>query len=399
MREEPKMILDFPHEGLSATDDAAINSYDAVLADIVSLLEQSRAAAGRSVNAIMTAAYWGIGRRIVTDEQGGQARAGYGQALLTRLSIDLTSRFGRGFSSRNLRQFRQFYLAWPVPEIWQKSSAKSTVRTAPGLESDSALDTQSNNPLAVAGVFPLPWSAYVRLLSVRNESARRFYETEALRNGWTVKQLDRQINSMLYERIALSRNKQDMLIHAADCAASDQVSPRETIRDPFVLEFLDLKDEYSETDLEDALITHLADFLLELGDDFAFIGRQRRMRIGDSWYRVDLVLLHRTLHCLLLVDLKIGKFTHADAGQMHMYLNYAAENWVKPGENPPVGLILCASTDEDEAHYALDRLPNPILASEYRLALPNEADLAAELARTRQAINQRARLHANANQN
>ena len=376
--------------------DSVTNGYDAVLGDIVGLLEQARAAAGRSVNAIMTATYWGIGRRIVTDEQGGQVRAEYGQALLTRLSADLTGRFGRGFSARNLRQFRQFYLAWPDPQIWQKSSAKSLTNTS--LPPEGTFDAETDGALAVAGAFPLPWSAYVRLLSVTGEPARRFYETEALRNGWTVKQLDRQINSMLYERIALSRNKQDMLVHAADTVPADQVSPREVIRDPFVLEFLDLKDEYSETDLEDALIAHLADFLLELGDDFAFIGRQRRMRIGDSWYRVDLVLLHRTLHCLLLVDLKIGTFTHADAGQMHMYLNYAAENWVKPGENPPVGLILCASADEDGAHYALDRLPNPIVAAEYRLALPDEAALAAELARTRQAISQRARLHADASQ-
>ncbi|MCL2652609.1 MAG: PDDEXK nuclease domain-containing protein [Propionibacteriaceae bacterium] len=377
----------FAHDG-----DSVANGYDAVLGDIVGLLEQARAAAGRSVNAIMTATYWGIGRRIVTDEQGGQARAEYGQALLARLSADLTGRFGRGFSARNLRQFRQFYLAWPAPEIWQKSSAKSLTDT--GLPPEGTSHAETDGALAVAGAFPLPWSAYVRLLSVTDEPIRRFYETEALRNGWTVKQLDRQINSMLYERIALSRKKRDMLVHAADTVPTDQVSPREVIRDPFVLEFLDLKDEYSETDLEDALIAHLADFLLELGDDFAFIGRQRRMRIGDSWCRVDLVLLHRTLHCLLLVDLKIGPFTHADAGQMHMYLNYAAENWAKPGENPPVGLILCASADEDEAHYALDHLPNPVVAAEYRLVLPDEAALAAELARTRQAINQRARLEA-----
>lgn len=153
-----------------------------------------------------------------------------------------------------------------------------------------------------------------------------------------------------------------------------------------MLEFLGLKDEYSETDLEDALITHLAEFLLELGDDFASLARQRRLRLDDTWFRVDLVLYHRTLRCLLLVDLKIGRFSYQDAGQMHLYLNYARENWMKPGENPPVGLILCADKGADEARYALEGLPNPVLASEYRLALPNEEALALELARTRREL-------------
>jgi predicted nuclease of restriction endonuclease-like (RecB) superfamily len=386
-------MADRDGSGQPNADVITLTGYDEALRDIVGLLEQARAAAGRSVNAIMTATYWGVGRRIVTVEQGGRERARYGAELLDRLSADLTARFGRGFSARNLRQFRQFYLAWPSSEIRQKSSAESPAIQAPTPQPDVAVSAElvSGDVLPVAAAFRLPWSAYVRLLSLKTEPARRFYEMEALRNGWTVKQLDRQINSMLYERIALSRNKQDMLAQAADTVPDDQMTPREAIRDPFVLEFLGLKDEYSETDLEDALITHLAEFLLELGDDFAFIGRQRRMRIGDSWYRVDLVLLHRTLRCLLLVDLKIGRFSYTDAGQMHLYLNYAAENWVKPGENPPVGLILCADKDEDEARYALDGLPNPVLASEYRLALPDEKALEAELARTRQAIERRAR--------
>ncbi|MDR2254045.1 MAG: PDDEXK nuclease domain-containing protein [Bifidobacteriaceae bacterium] len=384
--------------GQPGVDVAAPDGYGEALRDIVGLLEQARSAAGRSVNAIMTATYWSVGRRIVTVEQDGQQRAEYGVELLNRLSADLTARFGRGFSARNLRQFRQFYLAWPRPQIWQKPSAKSPAIDArtPQPGAAAPADAASGDVLPVAAAFRLPWSAYVRLLSVKTEPARRFYETEALRNGWTVKQLDRQVNSMLYERIALSRNKQDMLVQAADTQPGDQVTPREAIRDPFVLEFLDLRDEYSETKLEEALVAHLAEFLLELGDDFAFIGRQRRMRIGDSWYRVDLVLLHRTLRSLLLVDLKIGKFTYADAGQMHLYLNYAKQNWVKPGENPPVGLILCADKDEDEARYALDGLPNPVLASEYRLVLPDEKALEAELARTRQAIELRARQRADA---
>ena len=220
--------------------------------------------------------------------------------------------------------------------------------------------------------FPLPWSAYVRLLSVKDEHAREFYETEALRGGWSVRQLDRQIGSQFYERTALSRNKAAMLASGRRPKTEDLVRPEEEIKDPLVLEFLDLKDEYSESDLEDALIRHLEAFLMELGDDFCFMGRQRRLRIGNRWYRVDLLFYHRGLRCLVVIDLKIGAFTHADAGQMHLYLNYAREHWVREGENPPVGLILCSEKDEALARYALDGLPNNVMAGEYRITLPDE---------------------------
>jgi hypothetical protein len=166
-------------------------------------------------------------------------------------------------------------------------------------------------------------------------------------------------------------------------------SPEQALKDPFVLEFLNLKDEYSESDLEETLIEHLADFLLELGDDFAFVGRQRRLRLDDTWFRVDLLFFHRQLKCLLVIDLKIGKFSHADAGQMHMYLNYASEHWMKPGENPPVGLILCASKGGNEAHYALEGLSNKVLAAEYQTVLPDEKLLAEELERTRRGLEAR----------
>lgn len=167
------------------------------------------------------------------------------------------------------------------------------------------------------------------------------------------------------------------------------MTPEEEIKDPVILEFLGLKDEYSESDLEEALIRHLEAFLLELGGDFTFVGRQKRLRIGDEWYRVDLVFFHRRLRCLVVIDLKIGKFTHADAGQMHMYLNYASEHWTREGENPPVGLILCARKDAALAKYALENLPNKVLASEYRLALPQEKDLVAEIERTQQMLEAR----------
>ncbi|MFS8931320.1 PDDEXK nuclease domain-containing protein [Cupriavidus taiwanensis] len=371
--------------------------YGSMHGRIVSLLEAARRAAARSVNVLMTATYWEIGRRIVEFEQGGQDRAGYGQALLKRLSADLSGRFGRGFSERNLEQMRLFYQAWPIDHISQTPSAKlptarisqtsSAIRT--GEELSSALSRDSVDLSDLARAFPLPWSAYVRLLSVRNEMARRFYETEALRCGWSVRQLDRQINSQFYERIALSRDKAAMLRKAEAAESVDVVTPEQALKDPFVLEFLNLKDEYSESDLEQALIQHLADFLLELGDDFAFVGRQRRLRIDDSWFRVDLLFFHRQLKCLLVIDLKIGKFSHADAGQMHMYLNYAREHWMKPGENPPVGLILCASKGSNEAHYALEGLSNKVLAAEYQTVLPDENLLAAELAKTRQELEAR----------
>lgn len=374
--------------------------YQGIRGDIVALLEAARHAAARSVNALMTASYWQIGRRIVEFEQGGQDRAAYGQALLKRLSVDLTTRFGRGFSERNLEQMRVFYLAWPPEQISQTPSAKLTApmisKTVPGESTFSSISSisatasrNSGSPKALSPSFPLPWSAYVRLLSVKDLPARSFYETEALRCGWSVRQLDRQINSQFYERIALSRNKTAMLQKAELTETVDAITPEQALKDPFVLEFLQLKDEYSESDLEGALIQHLADFLLELGDDFAFVGRQRRLRLDDSWFRVDLLFFHRRLKCLLVIDLKIGKFSHADAGQMHMYLNYAREHWMKPGENPPVGLVLCTSKGSNEAHYALEGLPNKVMAAEYQTVLPDAKLLEAELDKTRRELEAR----------
>jgi len=370
--------------------------YAAVHADIVALLEAGRRAAARSVNALMTASYWAIGRRIVEFEQGGQERAAYGDALIERLSADLSMRFGRGFSRQNLQQMRQFYLAWPsegISHIVSSESSMASIRQTPSGNSAfpirQTVSGQSQDLSALARAFPLPWSAYVSLLSVKNPQARAFYETETLRCGWSVRQLHRQIDSQFYERIALSRNKAAMLQKAQTPLPEDLVTPEQALKDPFVLEFLDLKDEYSESDLEEALIQHLTDFLLELGDDFAFVGRQRRLRLDDTWFRVDLLFFHRRLKCLLVIDLKVAKFGHADAGQMHLYLNYAREHWMKPGENPPVGLILCAGKGAAEAHYALEGLRNKVLAAEYQTVLPDEKLLAEELERTRRELEAR----------
>ena len=360
------------NEKLDTVEHEAL--YRIVLGDVSKTIDAARDSATRSVNAAMTAAYWLIWLRIVEFEQSGQERADYGTALIERLATDLTQRFGRGFSRQNLRNMRQFYLSYPPEQIRQTASGESEV---------SSIEMHMGDLLTA---FPLPWSAYVRLLSVKNVRARSFYETEAVRGGWSVRQLDRQINSQFYERTALSKNKAAMLTSAQRARSEDLVLPSEEIKDPFLLEFLDLKDEYSEGDLEEALIRHLETFLLELGGDFCFMGRQKRLRVGNQWYRVDLLFFHRRLRCLVVVDLKIGRFTHADAGQMHFYLNYAREHWAHEGENPPVGLILCSQKDEALARYALYGLPNNVLAAEYRIALPDEELLAEEIDRTRQAI-------------
>ena len=344
--------------------------YQVVFGDVSKIVDAAKDSATRSVNAAMTAAYWLIGHRIIEFEQSGEERAAYGTALMERLAADLTQRFGRGFSRQNIQYMRLFYVSYPSDQIRQALSGKLArsprrrIRQRASGESDTtSIEIRLVELLAA---FPLPWSAYVRLLSVKNTSAREFYEAEALRGGWSVRQLDRQINSQFYERTALSKNKAAMLTEGQKPRHEDRVE----IKDPFVLEFLDLKDEYS----------------LELGGDFCFMGRQRRLRIGDKWYRVDLLFFHRRLRCLVVIDLKIGGFTHADAGQMHLYLNYARAHWGREGENPPVGLVLCSEKDAALARYALEGLPNNVTAAEYRITLPNEELLAAEIDRTRQVI-------------
>jgi predicted nuclease of restriction endonuclease-like (RecB) superfamily len=406
-----------PHQ--KAISLAPSAEYGGLIGGIAELLEMARRTAARTVNALMTATYWEIGRRIVEFEQGGEKRAEYGEGLLARLADDLTARFGRGFSRQNLQRFRLFYLSQPAEKICSTLSSKLTggIGSTPSNDLATIVQTLSakskvaeicptpsgisqapsgkSSPFALSDLvhaFPLPWSHYVLLISrTRSTEAFAFYQTEALRGGWSVRQLDRQIASQFYERTAASRNKNAMLRKGAAARAGDSISADDEVRDPLVLEFLGLKDEYSETDLEEALLRHLENFLLELGGDFAFIGRQRRLRIGGEWYRIDLLFFHRKLRCLVVIDLKVGKFTHADAGQMHLYLNYAREHWTQADENPPVGLILCAEKDDAIAKYALEGLPNKVLAREYKLALPNEKRLAAEIEKTRELLEGRTR--------
>ncbi len=381
-------------------------SYPGLLTGVIDVLERARRYSARSVNVIMTATYWEIGRLIVEHEQQGQKRAAYGDVLLKKLASDLIERYGKGFSRTNLQQMREFYLSWPICQTLSgklaspPSSRDKPVSPQPlpvKLETEHLLAFADRKRQTVSGKsntveaessprFPLPWSHYVRLLTVKSKEARGFYEIEALRGGWSVRQLDRQIATQFYERTAHSRNKAALMRKAQRAVPEDRVSAEEEIKDPMVLEFLGLKDEYSETALEDALIHRLEQFLLELGNDFAFIARQKRLRVGNEWYRVDLMFFHRRLRCLVIIDLKIGKFTHSDAGQMNLYLNYAHEHWTLPDENPPVGLILSSEKNEAVAHYALGNLRNKVLSSEYKIALPDEKRLAAEIARTRKAL-------------
>lgn len=365
--------------------------YAGLLSGLSGLLDNAHRASARAVNSVLTATYWEVGRRIVEFEQGGKERAEYGEALLRRLAADLTATYGRGFSRPGLQRMRAFYLGW---EICSTPSSISRARVR--LPADGDEKWPNPRPVPVAGpsdgppvapdLFPLPWSHYVRLLSVENLYARHFYEAEAVRGGWSVRQLDRQVGSLFYERTALSKNKAAMLAKGQVPKSGDAVTPDEQVRDPFVLEFLGLKAEYSESDLEEALVHHLEAFLLELGGDFAFVGRQKRLLLDHHWYRVDLVFFHRGLRCLVLIDLKVGAFTHADAGQMNMYLSYARAHWVREGENPPVGIILCAEKGHDVARYALEGITNTVLASTYRTTLPDERVLVAEVERTRRML-------------
>lgn len=407
----------------------ASGDYEHLVADIGGLLEQARRTAARSVNSILTATYWQIGRRIVEYEQSGSARAEYGEALIERLAKDLVARHGRGFSKQGLYKMRGFFLGWQIlptvsgelearaifpttsgesgAEILQTPSAQSVVRAKhPTLSGESEVGKRQTPPaesvyapvpatapvqpaFVLPGVFPLSWSQYVRLMSVESPQARAFYESEAIRGGWSVRQLDRQISTQFYERAARSKRPQALLARGQTPQPEDALPVEAEVRDPYLLEFLNLKDEYSETDLEEALIRHLEWFLLEMGTGFTFVARQKRIRIGDSWYRIDLLLYHRRLRCLVVIDLKTGAFTHADAGQMNLYLNYARERLMTPGESDPVGIILCSDKDDAVVKYATGGIRARVFASKYLTNLPDEETLRREILTTQRAIRAR----------
>ena len=310
--------------------------HQSIFVDVSRIIDAAKASAARSVNAFMTATFWMIGRHIVEFEQKGPERAGYGGAVVEGLSADFTARYDRGFTLRNVWRMNAFYVAWPI---------------LPTALAASLLAGRAHR-------FLLLWSSYVRLLSVKNLLAQESYETEAPRGGWSIHQIDRQINSRFYARTALSQKKAALLPQGQQAQPDDTVLSEGALKDPYVIEFLDLEDEHSETDLEAALIRHQETFLLDLGGDFCFMGMQRHRRIGNEWCRLDLLFFHRRLRCLVVIDLEIGRFTHADAGQMPLYLNYARVHWVHDGENPPVGLILRSHEDDVVAEYVFDGLPN-----------------------------------------
>ncbi|EEF27583.1 DNA-binding protein HU-alpha, putative [Ricinus communis] len=317
-----------------------------------------------------------------TGESKASTGEGEGEALDAILEA-VTSAVTRG-EAVQLIAFGSFSTGARSERTGRNPSTGETITIPAAKTAKSESPVRNFSVQQLAERFPLSWTHYVRLMRrTRSPEEREFYEAEALRGGWSVRQLERQIGSQFYTRTLMSRDKRAMLEKGAVAKPADAVTPEEAIKDPYVLEFLHLKDEYSESDLEDALIHRLEDFLLELGGDFTFVGRQRRLRIGDSWFRVDLLFFHRRLRCLVIIDLKLTELNHADVGQMHMYCNYAKEHWTLPDENPPVGLILCARTNAAIARYALDGLPNKVLAAEYHTVLPDEQLLAEELEKTR----------------
>jgi predicted nuclease of restriction endonuclease-like (RecB) superfamily len=362
-------------------------NYSNLITDLTSLIEQGRKTAVRYVNAALVATYWLMGRRIVEYEQRGEERAEYGERLLRKISSDLTTRFGKGFTERNLEHMRQFYLTYR--EISNTVCAKLIERTGEKSHPVRArLLPISQTPSGIfkklSQRFPLSWSHYRLLMRFKEPFQREFYEAECIRGNWSGRQLDRQIQSMLYERTALSKRKLSVIAKAHEKPVT--LRPEDEIKDPYILEFLGLKDEYSESQLEEALIKYLEHFLLELGIGFAFVARQKRITLEGSHYRLDLFLYHRILRCLVAIDLKIGDFTHVDAGQMNLYLNYLRAKERLPGENDPVGIILCTDKKKTVVEYALGGMSNKIFASKYRLQLPDPEVLKTEVEHERQRL-------------
>jgi predicted nuclease of restriction endonuclease-like (RecB) superfamily len=300
----------------------------------------------------MVEAYWNIGKSII-EEQGGNEKAEYGAGLLKELSKQMTHDFGKGFTVANLKNMRQFYLTFP---------------------NGYALRSE------------LSWTHYRLLMRVENDNAREFYMQEAVKSGWSTRQLERQINTFFYERLLSSKNKEKV---AAEVQTSETAkTPEDIIRDPYVLEFLGLNpnDDFYESDLEQALITHLQKFLLELGRGFSFVARQKRITFDGRHFWIDLVFYNYILKCFVLIDLKVGDLTHQDLGQMQMYVHYYERELMNEGDNPPIGIVLCADKSESVVKYTLPENETQIFASKYKLYLPSEEELLQELRREYRAL-------------
>ena len=343
-----------------------------IYARVRAILAEARSTAARTVNSEMVRAYWLIGREVVEGEQRGQARAGYGEALIEQLSARLQAEFGRGFAPTNLWYMRLFYSKYP-------HLLAADIPHAPREESQ-ALDIGGHlNPA-------LSWTHYRLLTKIDSPHVRAFYEIETARNGWSSRELERQIASLLFERLARSRDKAGLLALAT--RGQEVQTPGEAIKDPYVLEFLGLPESprLVESDLEAALLANLQAFLLELGTGFAFVARQARLTLDSDHFYVDLVFYHAVLKCYVLIDLKVGKLTHADLGQMQLYVHYYDRERRIAGDGPTLGLILCTDKNDAVVRYTLDEQDRQIFASRYRLYLPTEAELAAEIRRELRAV-------------
>ena len=317
-----------------------------IIHEIKSLIAKAKEGAIRSVDHHRTVLYWHIGERIFNEEQQGKDRADYGNYLIKYLSEQLLPEFGSGFSVRQLERYRQFYRTFPIA---------STLRTQ------------------------LSWSHYKLLLPVEDEDKREYYIAETTKNNWSVRQMERQINSQLFERLLLSNDKESVLAVARNEVIP--TNPNEIIKDPMVLEFLGLKREsaYYEKDLEQEIITHLQDFLLELGNGFSFVARQKRIHIDGDEFFVDLVFYNRILQCFILFEIKINKLTHEDLGQLQMYVNYYDRIEKLDFEKPTIGILLCADKNNAVVKFSLPENNKTILASQYKLILPTEEQLLNEL--------------------
>jgi len=342
--------------------------------EIRDLVQNARRAASQNINTLQVATNYEIGRRIVEYEQKGKRRAEYGEKIFDELSTRLTQEFGTGFSTRNLRYMRDFYIEYQnaSPGIVETVSGKSREVVpvkAPIMQTLSAKFTPR---------FTLSWSHYVFLMNINNRDERRFYEIESGQNQWSLSELKRQFNSGIYERLALSRDKKGV----KTLANKGQIigNPQDVLKDPYVLEFLGLDENshYSESDLESAIIDKLETFLLELGKGFLFESRQKRFTFDADHFYVDLVFYNRILRCYVLIDLKIGKLTHENLGQMQMYVNYYNREVRLEGENPTIGIILCRTKNDALVRLTLPENVN-IYASQYQLYLPSKEELKRKL--------------------
>lgn len=360
---------------------------------IVTILEDARGRVARSVNSEMVLAYWHIGREIVEHLQRGAVRADYGGQLLMILSEQLTARFGRGFSGTNLKYFRLFYLAFEdrEPKIRHTGSDESDPRRIRHKACDVfelvASSVEPGDPLmGFSG--RLSWSHYRALSKVEHPAERRFYEIEADREGWSVPHLERQIHTHLFARLLKSRNKAGVM----DLATRGQVleRPVDVLKQPYVLDFLDLPESHllREHDIEAAILEKLQHFLLELGKGFAFVARQRRVTFEDEVFYIDLVFYNVILKCYLLIDLKLGKLTHQDVGQMDSYVRLFDDQCITEGDGPTVGLILCAEKNETVARYSVLHKSEQLFAARYVTYLPTVEELQREIARERRLLEQ-----------